>query len=80
MSRVCKLTGKKPLTGHKVSHSQKKTRRRWLPNVQKRTIYVPELGRTISVKMSSRALRTVNKKGFMTYLKKTGLTLKDVEM
>ncbi len=80
MSRLCKLTGKKPLTGNNVAHSQKKSRRRWLPNLQKRTIYVPELGRTVRVKVSARALRTINKKGFMPYLKKRGLTLKDVEM
>ena len=80
MSRRCKLSGKKPQYGNNVSFSQKKSRRRWLPNIQKRTIYVPELGRTIRVKMSARALRTVNKKGFMAYLKKTGLTLKDVEI
>ncbi|MEM7342801.1 MAG: 50S ribosomal protein L28 [Chloroflexota bacterium] len=80
MSRVCKLTGKKPTAGNNVSHSQKKTRRQWIPNVQKRKIYVPELGRTIRVKMSARALRTIDKRGFMPYLKKKGLTLKDVEM
>lgn len=74
----CKVSGKKPLFGNNVSFSQKRTRRRWEPNVQKRTIFVPELGRPVRLKMSARALRTVDKVGLMPYLRKQGLTLKDV--
>lgn len=74
----CKLTGKKPQFGNNVPFSLKKTRRQWKPNVQKRSVYVPELGRSITVQMSARALRTVNKIGLMPYLKKQGLTIKDI--
>lgn len=78
MSRKCKLTGKGPMTGNNVSFSQKKTKRRFLPNIQSKRIYVPELDRHVRVKMSVRAMRTVDKIGLMPFLKKQGLTLKDV--
>lgn len=78
MSRKCKLSGKKPLTGNNVSFSQKKTKMRQLPNLQSKSIYVPELGRTVKIRMSTRAMRTIDKIGLMTYLKKQGLQLKDV--
>jgi large subunit ribosomal protein L28 len=78
MARKCKLTGKGPLSGNNVSFSQKKTKRRFLPNIQQKNVYVPELGRTVRIKMSVRAMRTVDKVGLMPYLKKQGLTLKDV--
>jgi large subunit ribosomal protein L28 len=64
--------------GNNVSHSQKKTRRQWKPNVQSRRIYVPEEDRWVRLKVSARALRTIDKIGLMPYLKKQGLTLKDV--
>jgi large subunit ribosomal protein L28 len=78
MARKCKISGKGPLAGNNVSFSQKKTRRRFLPNLQTKKIYVPELDRTVSIRMSARALRTVDKIGLMTYLKKEGLKLQDV--
>ena len=78
MARKCKLTGKGPLTGNNVSHAHNKTKRRQLPNIQSKAIYVPELGRSVKIKMSTRAMRTVDKLGLMPYLKKQGLTLKDV--
>jgi large subunit ribosomal protein L28 len=79
MARKCQLTGKGPLTGNRVSHSNKKTKRRQLPNLQKKRIYVPELDRWVSLKLSTRALRTVTRQGLMSFLRKNGLTLKDVE-
>lgn len=78
MARKCKLSGKGPLVGNNVSFSQKKTKRRFLPNIQTKRIFVPELDRHVRIKMSVRAMRTVDKIGLMTYLKKQGLTLKDV--
>lgn len=78
MARKCKLSGKGPMTGNNVSFSQKKTKRRFLPNIQVKRIYVPELDRNVRIKMSVRAMRTVDKIGLMPYLKKQGLTLKDV--
>lgn len=78
MSGKCSLTGKKPMFGNNVSHSQKKTKRQWKPNVQRRRIYVPEEGRWIRTNLSTRALRTIDKLGLMAYLNKQGLTLKDI--
>ena len=70
MSRVCELTGKRPITGHKVSHSNKKAKRRFLPNFQKKKFFIPETGETITLKVSTSALRTINKLGVYGYLKK----------
>ena len=78
MSRRCKLTGKGPLVGYAVSHAHNKTKKRQLPNIQNKAIFVPELGRTVRIKMSTSAMRTVDKLGLMPFLKKQGLTLKDV--
>lgn len=78
MARKCKLSGKGPLVGNNVSFSQKKTKRRFLPNIQTKRIFVPELDRHVRIKMSVRAMRTVDKIGLMPYLKKQGLALKDV--
>jgi large subunit ribosomal protein L28 len=78
MSRRCKLTGKGPLVGYNVSHAHNKTKRRQLPNLQTKKIFVPELGRTLRIKMSTRAMRTVDEIGLMAYLRKNGLSLRDV--
>ena len=78
MSRRCKLTGKGPLEGNNVSHAHNKTKRRQLPNLQSKRIFVSELGRTVRVKMSTRAMRTVDRDGLMAYLRKNNLRLKDV--
>jgi len=78
MPRRCSLTGKKPLVGNRVSHSNRKTKRRQLPNIQDKRIFVPELGRSVRVRVSTRALRTIDKKGLMAFLRDQGLSLKDV--
>lgn len=78
MARKCKFTGKGPLVGNNVSHSNIKTKTRQLPNIQTKRIFVPELNRFVKVKLSARALRTVTKLGLMAYLKKIGLELKHV--
>lgn len=78
MAKRCQLTGKGPLSGNRVSHSHKKTRRRQLPNIQKKRLYIPELDRWVRVKLSVRALRTVTRKGLLQFLKDEGLTLKQV--
>jgi len=78
MSRVCKLTGKGPMAGNHVSHAHNTTKRRQLPNLQKKKIFVEELGRSVRVRLSTRALKTVTRKGLMTYLREKGLRLKDV--
>lgn len=78
MSRRCQLTGKKPLVGNHVSHANNKTKRRQLPNLQWKRIYVPELNRWVRLRLSARALRTLSKKGLTRFLKDEGLTLKQV--
>ena len=70
MSRVCQITGKKPITGHHVSHSNIKTKRRFLPNLQVKKFYIPEEDRWVSLKVSAKAIRIINKVGFSKALKK----------
>mgnify|MGYP001554988959 FL=1 len=74
MARKCQLTGIGPLTGNRVSHSNRKTKRRQLPNLQKKRIYVPELDRWVRVRLSTRALRTITKKGLIGFLRDEGLS------
>ena len=78
MSRRCSITGKRPMAGNNVSHAHNKTRRRQNPNIQTKRLYVPELDRFVRIKLSTRALRTINKIGLITFLRKEGLQLKDV--
>ena len=78
MARKCAITGKKPLAGNNVSHAHNRTKKWQRPNLQKKRIYVPELGRYVRLKLSTRALRSVSKVGLMPYLKKNSLQLKDV--
>jgi large subunit ribosomal protein L28 len=63
MSRRCELTGKKPLVGHKVSHSNIKTKRRFLPNLRNVTLVSDTLGRRIRLRVSANALKTVDHRG-----------------
>ncbi len=69
MSKVCQLTGKRPMKGHNVSHSNRKTNRRFLPNLHKKRFFLPETGEWITLRVSSHALRTIDKKGLYEYLK-----------
>ncbi len=78
MSRRCQLTGKRPMAGNHVSHSNIKSKRRQLPNLQRKWVYVPELNRRIRLRLSTRALRTLNKKGLIRFLRDEGKTLKDI--
>lgn len=66
--RVCDLTGKKAMKGNNVSHSNRKTKRRFLPNLQVKRFYVPELGEWVTLKVSTSALKTINKKGILNSL------------
>jgi large subunit ribosomal protein L28 len=69
MARVCQVTGKKPITGHKVSFSNKKALRRFLPNLQKKRFFLVEEDRWVTMKVSSDAIRTINKNGLMSVIK-----------
>lgn len=63
MSRICDLTGKKSIVGNNVSFSNKKTKRRFNPNLQMKKFFIPETGEWITLKVSTSAMRTINKKG-----------------
>ncbi len=75
MSRVCELSGKGVQTGHRVSHSNIKTKHRFLPNLHKKRCWSVNLGCYITVKVSAAALRTVDKIGLDAYAKKVGFKL-----
>ena len=80
MSKICKLTGKKPLRGNKVSKANNKTNRFQYPNLQKKKIFVPELNKSVNIKLSVKAIKIVDKLGLIPYLKKQGLTLADINV
>jgi large subunit ribosomal protein L28 len=63
MSKICDLTGKHSITGNNVSHSNRKTKRRFHPNLQTKKFYMPETGEWITLKVSTSALRTIDKIG-----------------
>ncbi|ACL59386.1 50S ribosomal protein L28 [Methylobacterium nodulans] len=73
MSRRCELTGKAVLTGHLVSHSNRKTKRRFLPNLCKVTLLSDTLGRSVRLRISANALRSVEHRGGLdAFLVKAG--------
>ena len=78
MSRKCDITGKRPLAGNNVSHAHNKTKKRQLPNLQSKRIFVPELGRPVRLKVSTSALRSIDKMGLAAFLRKNGRSLSDV--
>ena len=78
MTKKCKITGKGPLVGNNVSNANNKTKRRQLPNLQTKKLYIPELKKTIKLKLSVNAIKTIDKHGLMPYLKKKGLKLSEV--
>jgi large subunit ribosomal protein L28 len=69
MARVCEVTGKKPMGGHRVSHSNIKTKRRFLPNLQTKRFYFAEEDKWITLKLSTEAIRTINKNGLASVIK-----------
>lgn len=69
MARVCQITGKRPQVGNKVSHANNKTKRRFLPNLQKKRFYLAEEDRWITLKVSTKAIKTINKNGLTAVLK-----------
>lgn len=74
----CQLSGKKPQYGNNVPWSKKQTRRTWQPNIQNFSLYVPELGRTVKIKASTKAIKSIDKMGLNAYLRKHNLKLSDI--
>lgn len=68
MSRVCQVTGKRPMSGNNVSHANNKTRRRFLPNIQDRRFWVESENRWVKLRVSGKGLRIIDKKGIDTVL------------
>ena len=75
MSRKCQVTGKRRLVGNSVSHSHRKTKRVQQPNLIKKRIFIPEETRTITVRLSARALRSMNRKGVKRVLQEEGVNI-----
>lgn len=70
MSRVCQVTGRGPMSGNRVSHANNKTRRRFLPNLQTKRFWLEEENRFVTLRVSARALRTIDKIGVKAALEK----------
>jgi large subunit ribosomal protein L28 len=69
MARVCQITGKRPRIGNNVSHANNKTKRKFYPNLQKKRFFLPEENRWITLKVSTKAIKTINKYGISAVLK-----------
>jgi large subunit ribosomal protein L28 len=78
MSRRCSVSNKGNQFGHRVSHANNKTKHAFAPNLQTKRIFVPELGKTVRLRISTRIIRTIDKIGLLETLRKNGLSLKDV--
>ncbi|MCE3008289.1 MAG: 50S ribosomal protein L28 [Bacteroidetes bacterium] len=69
MARQCEVTGKKPIVGNNVSHANNRTKRRFLPNLQRKRFYLAEEDRYITLRVSANGIRTINKRGLQAVLK-----------
>jgi large subunit ribosomal protein L28 len=72
MSRVCVVTGKKPLVGNNVSHANNKTKRRFKPNLHRHRFWIESEGRFVTLRVSTKGLRTIDKLGIDAVLKEIG--------
>ncbi|MBI3679367.1 MAG: 50S ribosomal protein L28 [Acidobacteria bacterium] len=78
MAKVCVVTGKKPISGNRVSHANNRTKRRFEPNLHEKRFWVPSENRFVKLKVSSRGIRTINKLGIekvMADLRKKGVNV-----
>jgi len=75
MARRCEISGKGPQFGHRVSHAKNRTKHTFEANLQVKRIYIPEEKRFVRMRVSARMLRTIDKLGLKTALKKNGLSL-----
>jgi len=69
MARVCQVTGKTPISGNKVSHSNIKTKRRFLPNLQTKRFFLTEENKWITLKLTTDGIRAINKRGLFNVVK-----------
>lgn len=78
MARRCQISGTTHQNGHRVSHANNKTKHRFESNLQRKRLYIAELGKYVRIRVSTRLLRTIDKVGFVQALKQHNLTFKDV--
>lgn len=76
MAKVCAITGKKPISGNNVSHANNKTRRKWNPNLHWKRFWIPSENRFIRLRVSTSAMRNIDKKGIEVVLREAGLLKK----
>lgn len=76
MAKVCAITGKKPITGNNVSHANNKTRRTWNPNLQWKRFWIPSENRFIRLRVSTSAMKNIDKNGIEAVLREAGLLKK----
>ena len=69
MSRICELSGKKPMFGNNISHSHRKTRKKWVPNLQRKT-FISETGEKITLRVCAKILKTIDRFGFDAVMRK----------
>jgi large subunit ribosomal protein L28 len=70
MSRVCQITGKRTITGNNVAHSNKRTKRKFYPNLFKKRFYLPEENRWVTLRVSAEGMRLINKVGISEALRR----------
>jgi large subunit ribosomal protein L28 len=73
MARVCEITGKRSQVGNRVSHANNKTKRWFRPNLKTKRFFVPEEGKWVTLKVSTKAIKTINKKGITAVIKEARL-------
>lgn len=78
MARRCSVSKVGPLSGHQVSHANNKTKRKFNPNLQRRRIFVPKLQKFVTVRITTRVLRTMDKIGVEETFRKFGISLQDI--
>ncbi len=70
MAKVCQVTGKRPMSGNNVSHANNRTKRRFLPNLQRQRFWVPSENRWVRLRLSARAIKTISRYGIERVLKR----------
>ena len=79
MSQICQLSGKKPMFGNNVSFSKRRTNRRWDPNVHDKSIFVPTLGKSLRLRISTHAMRIIDKKGIEAYCRDQNISMAQLQ-
>ena len=78
MARRCQISGARPNSANNVSHANNKSKRRQLPNLQRKRIWVPKLGRFVRLRVTTKVLKSIDKVGLEKTLKQNGMKLEDI--